>query len=632
MLLLLAAGVLPTSSMAANLEPPEATNGVAVAALLGATECSPTAISELSSAAERAQATWAEKLTTAAYDNFRAARNLWNDRLNECSLAVDSATPGIAPVTGANLLQPQSAAGTPVYVPDAGIAVDIRSASNEVIAGLNVVYTVVVTTGSSDTATSTNVEVSVTLPVAADGPQYIDDTAGCIFATPTLTCSLGSIAPHGASKSFLVRMSTPPDLFFDGTTTLVATATASRTEADAVSADDTDSSSTLVTEQADLRVYKYMLPTSPIVGEVAQYTILVDNYGPSTARDVLIRDTLLTGPADALDSPISIQSCAFSVSQGGGSITQFTCTTGPLVGTQFGTDVGTFRTNRLEPVDFNTAPDGDPVGRLRAAFRLVFNRALTQVNTVTVESPTPDPDWSNNQVETITEVEGTSNISIDKTGPAVAGVGEIISYALTITNTGTGYTHNIVATDYLPAQVGDVVATPSQGSCVAGVPGDSSRPLVCNVGTLGPSATATIDIEVRVLSLPPGGSTMFNDAQVTSSPGDTTNVDNVDSVSTTVHQTCGAKPLAPTLLSPLGGVTSSRYVLFDWADENCATRYKIKVFKNSLATSPIRWAKTTASEIVFRLPKGKTIYWKVKACNKLGCSPFSAPVSFMTPP
>ena len=95
---------------------------------------------------------------------------------------------------------------------------------------------------------------------------------------------------------------------------------------------------------ADLRITKFVEPFTPIqAGQIFTYTIFVDNLGPDIADNVIITDTLLSS------TNVSVQSCAFSVSQGGGSITQFTCTTGPLVSTQFGTDVGTFSTNHLDP-------------------------------------------------------------------------------------------------------------------------------------------------------------------------------------------------------------------------------------------------------------------------------------------
>jgi uncharacterized repeat protein (TIGR01451 family) len=625
--MLLGAGTLPMAALASS-PGSIAMSPSSVGVAPSASECSPAVISELSAAVDSAHGAWAQRLSPDSYASFNAARDLYVQRRDTC--ANDGAS--YASVAGGtDAIRPSSTSDAPLYVPDSGIAIDIRSTSNEVIAGLPVVYVVTVTTGSGDAADSTGVSVTLILPVAAGGPQYLDSTGGCTFATPTLSCALGTIARHGGSRSFLVRLSTPPDLYFDGTTSLVTLAVVTRTEADAVSADNSDLSSTLVTEQADLRIYKYMMPTSPIVGEIAQYTIYVENYGPSTARDALVRDTLLAGPADALDAPMTIQSCAFSVSQGGGAITQFTCTTGPVVGTQFGTDAGTFATNRLDPLDFNVPPGPDVQGRLRGAFRLVFNRELTQVNTATTESPTPDPDWSNNHAETITEVHGASNVSIDKTGPTEAGIGEVITYSLTVTNTGTGFADNVVASDFLPAELGNVVVTSSQGSCSVGVPGDPTRPLACNLGQIAATETATVTVAARVMAMPAGG-TLFNDAQVASSPADAASVDNVDTVSTTIHQTCGVQPLVPTLLSPNGGVSASRRVLFDWADTSCATRYVIKVYKGSPASAPIRWVSLNPSEIVFRLPLGKTIYWKVRACNKIGCSAFSAPFSFMTPP
>ena len=106
----------------------------------------------------------------------------------------------------------------------------------------------------------------------------------------------------------------------------------------------------------------------------------------------------------------------------------------------------------------------------------------------------------------------------------------------------------------------------------------------------------------------------------------------MDTVSTTVHQTCVVKPVSPTLLSPNGVTTAARRVLLDWADTSCATRHKVRVYKDAPVGIPIRFETLQSSEIVFRLPRNKTIYWQVRACNKIGCSPWSAPFSFMTPP
>jgi len=186
--------------------------------------------------------------------------------------------------------------------------------------------------------------------------------------------------------------------------TNTATVTSTNAAADPDLSDNTVTELTFVGERADLVVTKFVEPTNTIrAGEIFVYTIWVDNLGPSAARNVLINDTLLNSDS------VSVQSCAFSVSQGGGAITQFTCTTGEVVGTQFGSDIGTFSTNVLLPVGADPDPTSGnkPFGRLRASFRLVVTDSeggagnthggdTTVTNTTRVTSPTPDSNTSNN--------------------------------------------------------------------------------------------------------------------------------------------------------------------------------------------------------------------------------------------
>ncbi|MBK8541520.1 MAG: DUF11 domain-containing protein [Ardenticatenia bacterium] len=169
---------------------------------------------------------------------------------------------------------------------------------------------------------------------------------------------------------------------------------------DVNAANDCGSDTDIVKDLADLRITKFVEPFGTVrAGQVFTYTIFVDNLGPSTARTAVISDTLLSS------GNVSIQSCAFSVSQGGGSITQFTCTTGNLVSTQFGSDIGTFATSFLEPL----TPDSQ--GRLRASFRLVANQDIKVTNTARVTSLTPDPDMSNNFTSTFLAVTGVTNLA-----------------------------------------------------------------------------------------------------------------------------------------------------------------------------------------------------------------------------
>ncbi|MBC7317062.1 MAG: DUF11 domain-containing protein, partial [Chloroflexi bacterium] len=197
---------------------------------------------------------------------------------------------------------------------------------------------------------------------------------------------------------------------------------------------------TFLDELADLRLTKVSKPDDEVrAGETFTYTILVDNYGPSVARNVVITDTLLNSGL------VTIQSCAFSVSQGGGAITQFSCTTGPVVSTQFGSDVGTFATNYLDP----RSPSSQ--GRLRASFRLIANEAIDLNNFATVVAETPDPNMANNEAWDTLSVTAVADLEIGKERidpPTIEFyTGDPIIYALYVANNGPSTAENVVVKD-----------------------------------------------------------------------------------------------------------------------------------------------------------------------------------------
>jgi len=241
----------------------------------------------------------------------------------------------------------------------------------------------------------------------------------------------------------------------------------------------------LVKEQADLRLTKISEPHDTVqAGQVFTYTIFVDNLGPSVARNVVISDTLLNS------GRVSIQSCAFSVSQGGGAITQFTCTTGPVVSTQFGSDIGTFSTNVLEPLSPSTQ------GRLRASFRLVANEAIDLSNTTRVTSDTPDPDQSNNFVVDTISVEATADLTLTKDADLTAVAGTSIFYTITVTNAGPSTAENVTIVDLVdfgivPGSFGLTPGTTVTG-CTAGSEGDPLDPLICQAGDVAAGETITL--------------------------------------------------------------------------------------------------------------------------------------------
>ena len=114
--------------------------------------------------------------------------------------------------------------------------------------------------------------------------------------------------------------------------------------------------------------------------------------------------------------------------------------------------------------------------------------------------------------------------------------GTNLTYSLAVTNNGPSTAPNVVIRDALSAQVSFVSATPSQGSCQAGVvPGDPSKPLTCNLGSLANGAGATLTVIVRVNSDVPAGTILVNNADVSSDSADPNTGDNVATAATTVQ-------------------------------------------------------------------------------------------------
>ncbi len=356
------------------------------------------------------------------------------------------------------------------------------------------------------------------------------------WTTNSVSCDLASI-PAFATVTFKLKVKVAPDFVVDeadGTKTLANTVSVTSDAGDSDTSDNSASAYVFVGERADLRVTKFIQPVDEtnsggdsegggaINGATLVYTIHVDNYGPSAARNVAIYDTLLSS------DDVSIQSCAFSVSQGGGSITQFTCTTGPLVTTQFGSDIGTFRTNNLMPLTADSASNG----RLRASFRLVMNDSGTITNSTRVVAETPDPNTSDNvstvdlTVNPVIDLQATSvfgaetqtnglpgntlntNVVTAMPDPACCNfggttvtAGRRIQFDTSVINAGPANAHNVAIEVSLPfgaalienTLTGVPTAGLATGRCMTESAGQLRTKVICLYGTLYSPAEITLN-------------------------------------------------------------------------------------------------------------------------------------------
>jgi uncharacterized repeat protein (TIGR01451 family) len=259
-----------------------------------------------------------------------------------------------------------------------------------------------------------------------------------------------------------------------------------------------------VGEEADLSVTKDCVPNvSLLAGQTATCTMIVRNNGPSTARTVVLSDVHLASA---------------TINWGTIATTQGTCS---------------------RVVNTITCALGDLASAATATVTASFSASqdLSASDVATVSSATFDPDTSNNEASDSVEFVSAANLGITKSDapdPVIAG--ENVTYTLTITNAGPSPAVNVAVRDALSAQVSFQSASPSQGSCQAGVvPGDPSKPLLCNLGTLASGASATIVVVVTVNSVVPSGTLLVNNADVTSDTADPNNGNNVATAATTVQ-------------------------------------------------------------------------------------------------
>ncbi|HHS97186.1 MAG TPA: DUF11 domain-containing protein [Chloroflexi bacterium] len=436
---------------------------------------------------------------------------------------------------------PGGAAGAPT-APFAGGQVDLSvvkdAVPNPVLAGQQLTYPITVT--NSSTATATGVILTDTLPLQV---EYVADTEGCTLSEGSgpggadqLVCALGSLGP-GESQSFDVIVTVHADAVAwesDGFGALTNTVEVTSVLTETNPSDNLYTLSSFVQDQADLQVVKVSTPETTVpAGEVFTYTLFVDNYGPSYARNVALEDNILaTNDVSILeirDDPDRDDVCALV----GGEIQ---CTLNAP----------------LEPTGFPPLN-----GRWTVVVLLRSNESQEINNTVRVfsadpdgtgpQTATPDPDPTNNQATDFIAVTAVSDLRITKTAqgqvqaPGQPGgtftrvsdrvtAGGLLTYTLTVHNLGPSTARNVLVEDHPSSWIVVQAATPGQGYCYT----DPSEGLVCALGDLGPGGAVTVRIVAEVPSSVPGGTALDNLAMVRSDVFDPDNTNDYAANTTTV--------------------------------------------------------------------------------------------------
>lgn len=325
---------------------------------------------------------------------------------------------------------------------------DVRIAktadAGTVLIGGQVRYTLTVVNDGPDPAE--NVLVG---DMPAIGVQPISATPSQGACTSPTSCQLGTLAPGASATIVVVARAT--GLGSQGNTASVTSATP-----DPDPSNNTATTTLQVEPLADLSIVKRVSDARVREGETFTYTLTVRNGGPSTARGVVVTDSL----------PAGLRLVSVRTTRGGCAAEPVVCTLGDLA-------------------------DG-----AEAAITITVRAAEagSYANSAAVTSSTPDPDPSNNHDGTRSSGSREADLSIVKRASSEqALVGAAIVYTLSVRNNGPTRALDVVVTDALPAGLQLESVTSSAGSCAA------TPAIVCELGTLSSGRTETVTVTATVL-------------------------------------------------------------------------------------------------------------------------------------
>ena len=405
------------------------------------------------------------------------------------------------------------AEGSLVFIGAADLSITKADSPDPVVAGTNLTFTMTVTnTGPS---AANNVVVSDLLPatlsvVSVSGTGGASCNAGIPGSVPT-TCAFGVLA-NGAVRTMTIVALVDPDL--PAGSVITNNAGVSSDTADNNNSNNLATTTTLVIASADLRITKTDSPDPVFAGANLSYTLTVTNLGPSSARDVVVLDTL---PPN-----VSFVSATISGGSGGvcsalgGSPTVVQCNLGDI-------ENGGIRVITLQTQVAASVPHGTMIE-----------------NTASVSSTTPDPVGANNSASAQTLVNAQAEIWIDKTAQILTGnPSNAVRFTLAVYNRpgceaddvlscglgGPSDAQNVVVTDTLPLDPKKIKVIFVSQNCTYN---RAAHNVVCTLpGPLpaGQSATFIVDIQTQ-------GSVgnITNNVSVTSSTADPNLANNSDQV------------------------------------------------------------------------------------------------------
>ena len=376
--------------------------------------------------------------------------------------------------------------GTPgaVWTTDLQI---IKDASAQVIAGTT--FTATLRYRNNGPAPARVATIADTLPAGVTFVSSVPAPASQVGQN--LSWNFGTLADQ-ASGSIALTLQAQATL--TQSLTLINNASVSTNSPDRDLTNNQDDASTTVIVEADLRISK--TGTARVdAGDTIAYSLSYANDGPSVARSAVITDTLPPGVTfvSAIPAPTTNSSGILTWAIG---------------------DLAPSASGSISVVVRASSSQAQP--------------SLVLTNQVRIDSPTTDPDRSDNQDDHPTTVE-TVDLQATKTMPATALAGTPFTATLTLRNVGPALARSVVFTDTIPAGLAYVSAMPAPSSV-------SGQVLTWNLGDLAASAATSFQVVLRSTPTTPNGTSYTNTDRAVTSSADRDLTNNQASATTQINR------------------------------------------------------------------------------------------------
>jgi len=450
-------------------------------------------------------------LANAATANFSLVVNAFNgtpagyivSETNSVSSNTPDSNPANNKATATTIVEASPAADT-----FADMAVTIAESTSVPVPGANVVYTNTISNLGSFTA---NVPTfSMTVPANETFQSMPAPPAGWTCITPpvngtgTITCS-GSTLASGASFSLPITMKVNAGA--TAGTSLSATSSVSSNSRDPYLPNNTATipATVVAAGSGDVAITIANSPNPVSPGDNYTYTAVATNNGPAAAANDTVTIPVPAGTGFVSLTPPAGWSCVTPAVGSSGNITctiasfaaNATATFSPVVQVKPTTAAGTTLT--CNATIATTSTDSIAANNSASTSNLVVSRTSADVGIVKTDSPDP------------------------------VGVGQLITYRLTVTNNGPAIATNVTVSDPLPSTVDLVSVNPSIGSCVNNLP-TTPTTITCSLGTLPVGNSQFVNVIVQANT----AGTVNNTATVTRTETDSVPANDSSTATTTV--------------------------------------------------------------------------------------------------